>query len=347
MYSSSIFLSERFFSTPEKFIVNQLFFVLIGSILFFFITKIPYQIYNSHFIFILLLVSFILLIIVVIPTIGVKVSGARRWIKFGAIGFQPSEFLKITLVIWIAYFLTKKSDVLQNFTKTFLPICSILFIFSFLLLLEPDFGLVTLLIFQFIVMIVLAGGRILHILLFLFFSAIMGAILIISNPYRVRRIIAFLDPWETQYEGGYQLVNSLIATGSGGFLGKGIGNSIQKQFFLPQAHTDFIFAVIAEETGSWGIFLLLLLFFIFMQTGLKIADNSRDTFGKNLALSITTMLTLQFFFHTCVVIGLLPTKGIGLPFISYGGSSFLTYVVMSAILFNIAKSSYRDTYSRK
>ena len=310
VYSSSIFYSERYFGDPKHFFFQQLLFACFGYILMLIISVIHYSFWK-RFTYPVLFLSALLLILVIFPAIGSEIYGARRWIRIGFVGIQPVEILKFSFIVWVADFLARKENELQVFSRSLMPIFVVFSFFAILLLLQPDFGSLVLLLGCTILMCYVAGTRLIYLIATSLCGALLGSILIFTNAYRMERILGFLSPWENRLESGYQLVNSLIAYGGGGILGRGLGNSLQKEYFLPQAHTEFIFAVLAEETGIWGILLVSGLFLWLMHTGFKIADKCNQPFGRNLSFGFTILIMLQ-----TVIIS--PTKGIGLPFISYG-----------------------------
>ena len=346
IYSSSAIFAERYWQDETKFLRQHCIFLIFSFLCFLFSAFYPYQ-YYSKLIPYLMVICFILLILVLIPGVGTKVAGARRWIRFFGFGFQPSEILKLTLLIWTSDFLVRKKVHITTFSKGLLPSFIVLGFYLFLLLLEPDFGTAILITFTLLLMTFVAGVKPIHVLGSILGTLVIGFILIITSAYRYRRITAFLDPWADPLDSGYQLINSLIAYGSGGLFGNGLGDSKQKLFFLPQAHTDFIYSVIAEETGFMGILTTMLLFLAFLMTGFSISKAVQNEFGKYLSFGISVVFALQGVIHMSVVTGLMPTKGIGFPFISYGGSSLVVSMLMVGILYNISVShkKTRKTYS--
>ncbi|NQU65404.1 MAG: putative lipid II flippase FtsW [SAR324 cluster bacterium] len=339
IYSSSAFYAERDFGSPYFFIVRQLIALGIGTILLRIAIKFPYENYKK-LTPILMIITLVLMLIVLIPGIGRQVGNARRWIRFFGIGFQPSEILKLTLIIWVAGFLDRKKELLGYFSRGMLPSFIVTGIFCFLLLLQPDFGTAVLICITLLLMIFAAGVKTFHMVGSLAGIVTIGSFLIFSKAYRMRRVTGFLDPWADPLDSGFQLVQSFIAFGTGGIFGRNLGNSRQKLFFLPEGHTDFIFAILAEETGFIGMLIVLVLVALLMLKGFEISQNCPDDFGRNLAFGITSLIFLQTIFHVGVVIGLLPTKGIPLPFISYGGTSLVMCMFMVGILINISNSSY-------
>jgi cell division protein FtsW len=339
IYSSSAFYAEKNFGSPYYFIIRQLLALGIGIVMLRIAIKFPYENYKK-LTPLLMIVTLIFMLIVLIPGIGKQVGNARRWIRFFGIGFQPSEILKLTLIIWVAGFLNRKKELLGYFSRGLLPSFIVTGIFCFLLLLQPDFGTAILICITLLLMIFAAGGKKFHMVGSLAGITAIGSFLIFSKAYRLRRVTGFLDPWADPLDSGFQLVQSFIAFGTGGIFGRNLGNSRQKLFFLPEGHTDFIFSILAEETGFIGILFVMILISLLMLKGLEISLHCPEDFGRNLAFGITSLIFLQTVFHIGVVIGLLPTKGIPLPFISYGGSSLVLCMFMVGILINISNSPH-------
>lgn len=337
IYSASTFYAEQTMGSKYYFISRQIIHFFIGLIALRIAIVFPYKRYKA-IIGPLMVLSFILMVLVLIPGIGRQVGHARRWIRFLGFGFQPSELLKIVMIIWVAFFLERKKDVLIHFSKGVLPSLSVVGGFCFLLVLQPDFGTAVLIVFTLLIMIFTAGVRPIHMIGSLSGMAVIGVYLVSSRAYRMRRITGFLDPWADPLDSGFQLIQSLIAFGTGGVFGQDLGNSQQKLFFLPESHTDFIFSILAEETGFIGVLVVLALIVILMLKGFSVALETGDEFGKNLSFGITIIIVLQSIFNIAVVSGLLPTKGIPLPFISYGGSSLIINMYMVGIIVNIANS---------
>jgi len=346
IYSSSAFYAERNFGSPYYFIIRQLVALAIGAVLLRIAIKLPYETYK-RLTPVLMLVTLAFMLVVLIPGIGRQVGNARRWIRFFGIGFQPSEILKLTLIIWVAGFLNRKKEVLGYFSRGLLPSFIVTGIFCFLLLLQPDFGTAVLICMTLLLMVFAAGVKTTHMVGSLIGLAGIGVFLIFSKAYRLRRVTGFLDPWADPLDSGFQLVQSFIAFGTGGLFGRNLGNSRQKLFFLPEGHTDFIFSILAEETGFMGVLLVIVLIMLLMIKGFEISLNCPNDFGRNLAFGITSLIFLQSVFHVGVVIGLLPTKGIPLPFISYGGSSLVMCMFMVGVLINISNASSSPPHARK
>ena len=336
IYSSSTIYAERYLDNRYYFVARQLLHLAIGLLLLLPAIQYDYSHYKRLIPF-FMAVALALMVLVLIPGIGNRVGHARRWIRFLGIGIQPAEVLKFTLIVWFAGFLEKKRMVLNHFSEGLLPGLTVIALFCFLLLLQPDFGTSILIALTLLIMLFVAGVKPIHI-----FGSFLGLlavciVLVISKTYRVKRITAFLNPWADPLDTGFQLIQSLVAVGTGGLFGRNLGNSRQKLFFLPEGHTDFIFSILAEEAGFAGVAIVLGLLLGLMVKGFQVALRCHDEFGRNLAFGITTLIILQSFLNISVVIGLLPTKGIPLPFISYGGSSLVTNIYMVGVLINISK----------
>jgi len=285
----------------------------------------------------MLWIALVALVLVLIPGIGREVSGARRWFRFKFISFQPSEFANLALIIYMADFIARKGDKIKSLFKGFIPPICVLGATALLILIQPDLGTVVALGSVILIMLFVAGTRGSYILSLILCSLPAAYFLVFSVPYRRARIMAFLNPWLDPKGTGFQIIQSQIAIGSGGIFGRGLGHSQQKLFYLPAAHTDFIFSIIGEELGLIGTLGVIILFMIFIQQGLKIIKNAQDKFGYFLALGLVLMISLKAIINIGVSCGLFPTKGLPLPFISYGGSSLLFDMVSLGILINIAR----------
>lgn len=265
------------------------------------------------------------------------VNGARRWIKFSGFSIQPSEISKLVLVIFLAYFLEKRAGEEREFWRTFIPCGMTAALLAGLVVVEPDFGTSLMLAVTFVVVIYTAGARLSHLAMAAAPAFVVAAGLLIFVPWRMARLVTFLDPWADPQKSGFQVVQSLIAVGSGGTNGLGFAQGKQKMLFLPYAHSDFIFAVIGEELGLLGTLAVLLIFAVFLWRGIRISLLAPDRFSKLLSLGIVTSIVAQALFNISVVLSLLPTKGIPLPFISYGGSSLVPTLAAVGILLNISQ----------
>jgi len=344
IYSSSAIYAEKLWGDPYLFIKKHIFHLLIGLVFLRIGIRVPYERYKGLTPF-LMAFTFVLMLLVLIPALGKQVGHARRWLSLFGFSFQPSELLKLTLLIWFAGFLTRRKTVLSYFSRGILPSLIVMGVFLFLLLLQPDFGTAVLIALSLLLMMFVAGVKPSHTIASLVGLGIIGFFLIISKTYRLRRITGFLDPWADPYDTGFQLIQSFIAFGTGGIFGRNLGNSRQKMFFLPEGHTDFIFSILAEEVGFIGVFFVIVLITVLLIKGLQVAFETKDDFGRNLAFGISVLIVLQCILNIGVVTGLLPTKGIPLPFISYGGSSLILSMFMIGILLNISNRNTRNNRS--
>jgi len=286
----------------------------------------------------LLIASFILLILVLIPGIGKEVSGARRWFRYKIFSFQPSELATMAVIIYLADFISRKENMIKDFFRGFLPPLLVLGMAACLILMQPDLGTALALGIVVFIMLFISGVKLQYLISLIVASIPALFFLIFAVPYRRMRIMAFLNPWMDPKGSGFQIIQSQIALGSGGLLGTGLGHSRQKLFYLPAAHTDFIFSIIGEELGLVGTLGLILLFMTFILLGIKIIKNAPDRFGYFLGLGLLLSIIFKVAVNIGVSCGLLPTKGLPLPFISYGGSSFIFDMISAGILLNICSS---------
>ncbi len=289
-----------------------------------------------------LLLGGLLLVLVLIPTIGREVNGSRRWLMLGPLSLQCSEVAKVGLIIYLAGYLVRRQQEVRESWRGFLKPMAVLFFITLLLLLEPDFGATVVTAGTAFGMIFLAGVRLWQFLLVISGALLALAVLVVSEPYRLARFTAYTDPWADQFNTGYQLTQSLIAFGRGEWLGVGLGNSVQKLFYLPEAHTDFVFAILAEEFGFVGSVLVIGLFVALVSRIMVIgrnAEKSRQFFGAYICYGVAFMLAGQAFINIGVNTGLLPTKGLTLPFLSYGGSSLIVCCALLAMVLRIHKET--------
>ncbi len=300
----------------------------------------------------LLAVSAVVLALVFVPGIGAKINGSRRWLRFGVFSFQPSELIKFALIVFLARYLSTppnsphRSSVAALREKIEDPVRGVLVplavvgVFQGVLLLQPDFGSVVILGLLAVGMLYGSGARPRH-LLALLPLAVLAVGVLLREPYRMRRIIAFTNPWKYADREGYQLIQSLLSFGSGGWTGVGVGEGSQKLYFLPEPHTDFIFSMVGEELGFFGAVTVVALFAWFLVRGMRIARGAPDRFGEILAMGLTVGIALQAFLNCAVATGMAPTKGLPLPFISYGGSCMVVSLASVGVLMNISKSSLK------
>ncbi len=281
----------------------------------------------------------VIFLLAVVLVRGVSVNGARRWLRIGPFTIQPSEFAKLALVIFMARFLAEHKDKMKSFVRGFLPVLGILSVTLILIVLEPDFGATVIVGTIVFIIWFIAGLRILHLSSLAIASVPCAVMAILLNPYRVRRLLAFIAPWRHAQGSAYQVIQSQIAVGSGGLSGVGLGAGLQKYQFLAEPYTDFIFAIVGEELGFIGATLLVLLFVLLMWLGITVALRVGDYYSGLLASGIVTMICLSAAINLMVVLGMLPPKGLALPFISYGGSSLITNMAAIGILLNISKAT--------
>ncbi len=337
IYSSSYIWASYKYNNPYKYLINQSIFALLGFILMYIVSKIDYHIYEKCANKILL-GSIILLILVLIPGIGTIRNGSRSWFGIGGFGIQPSEFTKLALIIFTSKYLVNNYDDMSYFKKGLMPILIIVFMVFLLIMLQPDFGTGTIIVMSVMGLLFIGGMN----LKFIYKGILIGIVLIVGliliAPYRLQRILSFLNPWSDPLGSGFQIIQSLYAIGPGGLLGMGFGNSIQKHFYLPEPQTDFIFSIISEEFGFMGVLIVSGLFLLLIISGFMISKKSIDMFGKYLSYGITFQVAFQTILNLMVVVGLIPVTGVTLPFLSYGGSSLLITLLSMGILLNISKN---------
>ncbi|MDR0287895.1 MAG: putative lipid II flippase FtsW [Clostridiales bacterium] len=326
------------------FLKRQLLWVVLGIAAMFILSRIDYK-FLGKYSFIALIVSLVLLALVLVPGLGVTTNGATRWLGYGSLTFQPSELVKITLILFFAYSMSrpKQQENIKKF-PVFLMYLGIIGITDLLLYKEPHVSGILIITVVGIFLLFMSGARIRH---FLFFAIPgMAAIIILAIKLEhVRtRIIAFMDPFNYAQGEGWQVIQSLIAIGSGGLFGRGLGRSIQKYMYLPEPFNDFIFSILAEELGFIGVFAVLALFVVFIWRGYKIAVSSSDKFGSLLAAGITTLIAVQVIMNIAVVTSSMPVTGVALPFFSYGGSSLLFVMADMGILLNVSKQARYDKF---
>lgn len=337
VYSASSALALKKFGTGYYFLKKQMLFALLGIVVLVLCSHLPYRLFSS-LTYPLLILALIFLAATLISGFGYSAGGATRWFRLGSFTFQPSEFARFALVIYLAYSMNKKMDVLKDFYVGFLPHILVLFMFTVLIIFQPDFGSVLILGALTWVMLFVGGVRISHLIISLVLIIPMAYFFMVSADYRSKRIMSFLNPWKYSADDGYQVVHSLMAFGTGGIWGTGIGKGYQKLFYLPEPHTDFIFSVIGEELGLLGVLAILGLYILIFWRGISIARNCKDSFGSFIAIGLTTAIGLQICINMGVALGLLPTKGLTLPFLSYGGTSLLLNMASIGILMNIGKA---------
>lgn len=343
VYSASSAIAVKKFGSDYYFLKKQALFAVVGIVALVGCRHIPYTVYRP-LAYPLLAVSVLLLIAVLLPPFGVTAGGSSRWLRLGPVRFQPSEFARIALIVYMAYSLERKSDKIRELAVGFLPHVVVLGVLSALILKQPDFGSVAILAMLTWLMMFVGGVRLTYLMSACAVMAVGAAVAITHAGYRTRRLMSFLDPWQYSSDAGYQIVHSLMAFGSGGWWGAGIGNGVQKLFYLPEPHTDFILSIIAEESGFIGICTVIVLFGLLIFRGFVIAFRVQDTFGSLLASGITILLAMEAFINIAGVMGLIPTKGMALPFLSYGGTALIVSCMAVGILLNL--STYQKSTLR-
>jgi cell division protein FtsW len=292
----------------------------------------------------LLIVSVVLLVLVAIPGIGSSAGGARRWIRLPGFSLQPAEIAKFAWVVYLSYSLAKKREKVATFSVGFVPHLVLCGVLVGLCMLQPDFGSSVLLVFLLFVLLFTAGTKLSYLVGSVLLALPLAYAAIASSPYRMKRITAFLDPWEHRHDVGYQVAESLMSIGSGGLTGLGLGDGRQKLFFLPEAHTDFIFAIIGEELGLLGVALTVVLYAVIIWRGIRASLAAGETFGTYLGLGLTSIIAFQATVNMCMTMGLLPTKGLTLPFVSYGGSSLVVLMGAAGVLLSLSAGAQGASY---
>ena len=336
VYSASAIMAADRFHDPYLFLKKQLFWALLGSVCLLGALRVDYR-RLERLQWPILIAAGVLLVLVLVPPLAQPINGTRRWLRLGPLSFQPAELAKLALVVYLAAYLARRREGLGEFWRGILPPLAVAGAFALLVLAQPDLGSgVTLIVVTF-ALLFLAGGRVRHLAWLLVPALPLITLAIWMAPYRLRRISTFLDPWADQRGGGFQIIQSWLALGSGGLVGRGIGESRQKLFYLPEAHTDFIFAILGEELGFIGAVGVLSLFVVLIWRGLRAGVRAPDAFGAYLALGITVLIATQTVVNVGVVTGALPTKGLPLPFVSFGGSALLMTMVSTGVLLNISQ----------
>ena len=334
VFSSSSVLAEKRFGDPFFFFRPQIVYAGIGLLLMLIARKIPYQ-FHCRMAYPYLFLTIILLAMVMIPGVGHKAGGASRWLRLLGVSFQPSELAKLTLVFYLSYSLAAKKDKVKRFEVGLFPHLVILGVLVGLVILEPDLGAAVILTFLALALFFVAGVPVSHLLSLSLLAVPVVWLAIIKYPYRMKRIAAFVSPWDDPLGSGYHIIHSFLAFASGGIFGAGPGAGSQKLFFLPECHTDFIFSVVGEEFGFLGVITVSFLFLVFVARGVSAALNAFDLEGTYMAMGLTMIIGLQAFMNMAVAVGLLPTKGLILPFFSYGGTAMVVNFICLGVLLNI------------
>ena len=341
VYSASISFAERSIGNSSYFLWRQIIAVGLGCIFMYLVMKTPARLWELAGPY-LLLVGIVLLVLVLLPGVGITVNGSSRWLRFGIINVQPSEFIKLFMVIYVAGYFVRRREELRNFTQGVVVIGLVVTTISILLLQEPDLGTVVVICATVLGMLFLAGVRFWHFGIVAVAGFVAVGLLTVISPYRLQRMVTFLDPWADPFDSGFQLVQALIAFGRGEWFGVGLGASVQKLYYLPAAHTDFLFAVTAEELGLLGVITVLVLFGIVITRAFVIskeAERSGLLYSARLAQGIGLLIGLQAMINMGVNMGLLPTKGLTLPFMSYGGSSMMISLIAVGLLFMVERET--------
>jgi cell division protein FtsW len=337
IYSASAVAARQRLGDEFFYLKRQMIAALVGMAALLFALRLGYRRLQA-LAYPLLLLGFLALCLVLLPGIGQSIGGARRWIRFPGASLQPAELAKLSFVVYLAYSLSKKREKVRVFSIGFLPHCLVALLFIGLCLLEPDFGSAVEIALLLFAMLFAGGARISWLV-----GSVLGAmpfvyLAIARSPYRKRRILAFLDPWSHRHDIGYQIAESLMSIGSGGLFGLGLGDGRQKLYFLPEAHTDFIFSIIGEELGLCGSALVIALYAVVLWRGFRAAFNATEAFGAYLALGLTSFIGFGALVNLGVAMGALPTKGLTLPFVSYGGTSLVGSLFAAGILLSISQS---------
>lgn len=336
IYSSSGIYAQQILGDSMYFLKRHLIFLFLGLVLTIAVMAMDYRQWQ-RWAKPLMIVAVILLLLVLIPGIGKASYGARRWFKLGSFFFQPSEFAKLVMLIYLADFLSRKQGKISHFATGFLPLFLVMGMICALIIKQPDLGSCVLIGSMTMILLFIAGARLTHIGALVLSVLPAFYFLIVNVPYRLKRIITFWNPWQDPLGTGFQLTQSQIALGTGGIFGLGLGKSLQKLFYLPAAHTDFIFSIIGEELGLAGTMVVIGLYIGLIWQGARIAKRCQDAFGYFLSCGIVSMLGMQAVVNIGVSIGALPTKGLPLPFISYGGSALVFNMLAIGLLLNISR----------
>jgi cell division protein FtsW len=339
IYSSSSILATDRFHDGQFFLKKQLFFLALSFLIMILMTRVPYYKLRK-LAWPGIAVSAVLLTAVLIPHVGIRAGGASRWLRLGVFSFQVAEMVKVAIILFLAHFLAQRVNRIREFQQGLLIPLSVTGVLMGMIVLQPDFGTTVIVALIAFMMIYLAGGRIVHLtgLVAIFIPVAIWVLL--HKSYRMTRLMTFLDPWKDPRHSGFQIIQSMISFGSGGAYGVGIGDGMQKLFYLPEPHTDFILSVIAEESGFIGVVLILLLYIVMIIRGFQISLKAPDLFGNLLAAGLTMMIALEAFINIAGVMGLIPLKGLALPLLSYGGTSLMMSLIAIGILLNI--SSYEE-----
>ena len=322
-YSTSAVYSDFFYHNPQHFLFRQIFYTVIGTLILFITSTIPLNFWKRHA-RTMMLISISFLALVYIPGIGKTAGGAQRWIHLGLINFQPAEYAKVAVCVYLADYLTRKKKAIQEGSlKIYLPPLCLIGIVCILTLAQPDLGSTAFIFILVAILIFLSGLKLWFVGIAALVIVPVFYILVIRVPYRLSRLSAYLNPWNDPQGSGFQIIQSFLAFGLGGVRGVGLGQSMQKLFYLPSSYNDFVFSIIAEELGLVGLLVVILLYGIVFISGIELSRHAHDSFERLLIIALTLMIVLQALIHMLVTTGLIPTKGLPLPFVSFGGTSLL------------------------
>ncbi len=340
IFSSSYFLSKETWGNSTIMIRNHLIRLAIGLVVMAGLIRIDYRRFNTRaFVVPLLTAGLIACVLCFVPGIGIEGGHAKRWVRLFFVTVQASEIVKVSLIFYLAFYLSKKSKKIEDFKYGAMPVLGVVCVNALLIFIEPDFGTTATIMIWSLFILFIAGMRLKHLLLITLGGVPIGIGMLLLKPYRRARLLSFMNPWEDMQGMGYQIIQSMVAFANGGFLGSGLGEGTQKMFFLPAPHTDFIFAVLGEELGFIGVIFVVCLFGIWIWRGFTIALATNDSFGFFLAISAVSLVGLQAILNMGVTLSIFPNKGIPLPFFSYGGSSLMGVLVISGIVLSVSRGA--------
>ncbi|RPI32791.1 MAG: putative lipid II flippase FtsW, partial [Nitrospiraceae bacterium] len=342
VYSSTVLMSMNKHGNSFHYLLSHLFTIFIGTTAMVLLSHMDYQ-RPRDFVYVLMGTGLVLLLLVFVPGIGISANGARRWLRLWPTTFQPSEFVKIVMVFFLAHYMDRNIHRMKDFRYGILVPIGVMLGFQIIIIMQPDFGAVMSLGILTLGLLIVGGVRLRYVAAMFLLSLPAIFYLVTSSSYRMKRIMSFTNPWKDPQGSGFQLVQSFIAFGNGGVFGLGPGGSKQKLYFLPEVHTDFIFSLIGEEFGLIGAVSVLVLFFWLFIKGIRVANRTSDPFSYFLATGMTMMIGVQVLINFAVTTGLMPTKGLPLPFISYGGSALLINMAAAGILINISRRNENRT----
>jgi cell division protein FtsW len=336
VYSASAVLAAKHFGSPTYFLKRDLLYAGLGLAVMHIAMRIDFGVWR-RFAYPFLALAFVLLAGVLVA--GARINGARRWFIFAGMSFQPAELAKFALVIYLAYSLARKAEKVKSFTIGFVPHMIVASLMMGLILVQPDLGTACIIGMTTLLLLFVAGAKISYIIVAVLAAAPIVYQVIVGTPWRLKRMLAFLDPWQYRYDVGWQITESLIAVGSGGAVGQGLGDGKQKMLYLPECWTDYIMAIVGEELGFLGLLAVITVLGVILWRGVRAALRARDAFGSFLAFGITAAFGLQALVNIGVVLGSLPTKGLPMPFISYGGSTLIVDLAAVGVVLNVSNAA--------